>query len=141
MSPLGRTQDTAAIVARHVPGLGPAHPEPRLAEVTTGAWDGLAHADIDAGWPGALDGASPFDWYFRAPGGESLVVALGRVRAWLGELDGPVVAVSHGLLGRLVRGAWLGLPDGNALRLPVPQDVVWHLLGAEVRPIAGAPGA
>ena len=44
VSPLGRTQDTAAIVARHVPGLGPAHPEPRLAEVTTGAWDGLAHA-------------------------------------------------------------------------------------------------
>jgi probable phosphoglycerate mutase len=43
------------------------------------------------------------------------------------ELKGPVVAVSHGLLGRLIRGAWLGLPVHEMLRLPVPQDVVWHL--------------
>ena len=138
VSPLGRARDTAAIIALRVPGLGAARVEPRIQEVTTGAWDGLTHAEIEAGWPGALDGASAFDWYFRSPDGEGYPAALGRVRAWLDELRGPVVAVSHGLLGRLVRGAWLDLPREEALTLPVPHDVVWHLSAAGVRPLHAA---
>lgn len=136
VSPLGRTRDTAAIVGRCVPGLAPAVIEPRLQEVSTGAWDGLTRAEIETGWPGLLDGASHYDWYFRAPGGEPYEVALRRVRAWMDGLDGPVVAVSHGLLGRLVRGAWLGLAADGMLSLPVPQDVVWHLSSAGVHPLA-----
>ena len=138
VSPLGRTRDTADIVRRCVPGLGPSAIEPRLREVSTGAWDGLTRAEIDAGWPGLLDGASRYDWYFRAPDGEPYEAALRRVGAWLDNLDGPVIAVSHGLFGRLVRGAWLGLPADDMLSLPVPQDVVWHLSPAGVRPLADA---
>ena len=52
VSPLGRTRDTAAIVRRSVPGLAPDIIEPRLQEVSTGAWDGLTRAEIEAGWPG-----------------------------------------------------------------------------------------
>ena len=140
VSPLGRTRDTAAIVGRHVAGYvaGPdtMRVEPRLQEVSTGVWDGLTHAEIKAGWPGALDGTDHHDWYFRAPDGETLDVALDRIQSWLRELEGPVVAVSHGLLGRLVRGAWLGLPPKEMLCLPVPQDVVWHLSPAGVRPLS-----
>lgn len=69
-SPLGRVQETAAIVGRHLPKLGPLLLEPRLQEVSIGSWDGLTHTDIDAGWPGLLDGATAFDWYFRSPDGE-----------------------------------------------------------------------
>lgn len=57
------------------------------------------------------------------------------MRAWVDGLNGPVVAVSHGLLGRLVRGTWLKLPREETLALPVPQDVVWHLSPAGVRPL------
>jgi len=135
VSPLGRTRDTAAIVRRGVPSLGAAAIEPRLQEVSTGAWDGLTRTEIEAGWPGMLDGSSQYDWYFRAPDGETCEAALQRVRAWLDGLHGPVVAVSHGLLGRLVRGAWLALPMDKMLSLPVPQDVVWHLSSAGVRPL------
>ena len=85
-----------------------------------------------------LDGASHYDWYFRTPGGESCEAAFQRVRAWMEELEGPMVAVSHGLLGRLVRGAWLDLPQQEMLSLPVPQDVVWHLSSAGVRPLVEA---
>ena len=138
VSPLGRTRDTAAIVRRVAPALGPVTIEHRLQEVSTGAWDGLTRAEIEAGWPGTLDGASHYDWYFRAPDGEPYEAALRRVRAWMGELHGPVVAVSHGLLGRLVRGAWLGLPVDEMLSLPVPQDVVWHLSSAGAHPLAEA---
>ena len=45
------------------------------------------------------------------------------------------------LEGRLVRGAWLGLPDADALVLPVPQDAVWHLPMSGARPLVASPGA
>ena len=137
VSPLGRTQDTAAIVCQYVDGPDMTFVEPRLQEVSTGVWDGLTHEDIEAGWPGALDGTDHYDWYFRSPDGETLEIALERIQSWLNGVDGPVVAVSHGLLGRLVRGAWLELLAKEMLCLPVPQDVVWHLSSAGVCPLTG----
>jgi broad specificity phosphatase PhoE len=135
-SPLGRTQETAAIVQAHLACEAPTS-EPRIQEVTVGSWDGLTHADIDAGWPSALDGATGFDWYFRAPDGEGYDVAVERVRSWLADADGSIVAISHGLIGRLIRGAYLGLPRDEALTLPVPQDVVWLLAQGRVEALAG----
>ena len=130
-SPLGRTQQTAVIIrqCRHYPSV---ICDARLQEVTTGSWDGLTHSGIDAAWPGWLHGSTEFDWYFRAPDGESYEAASSRVRAWLREVDGTVIAVSHGLLGRLIRGAYLDLSRAEALCLPVPQDMVWHLRNGEV---------
>jgi broad specificity phosphatase PhoE len=51
---------------------------------------------------------------------------------WLAEVQGTVIAVSHGLTGRLIRGAYLGLPRRKALSLPVPQDIVWRLAGRRI---------
>jgi len=138
VSPLGRTRDTAAIVCRCLPDLDSWKIEPRLQEVSTGAWDGLTQEEIEAGWPGALDDTDHYDWYFRSPDGETFEAAFQRVREWVDGLEGSVVAVSHGLLGRLVRGAWLGLPVHEMLRLPVPQDVVWHLSSAGVTALPGS---
>jgi broad specificity phosphatase PhoE len=134
VSPLGRTRETADIL-RRFRDYPPLVPDARLQEVTLGSWDGLTHSDIDGGWPGRLDGATQFDWYFRAPDGESYETALARIQAWLEEVEGAVIAVSHGLLGRLIRGAYLALPRHETLCLPVPQDVVWHLCQGDVRVI------
>ena len=114
VSPLGRPQHTAAIVEAHGT-YARSVAEPLIQEVTTGAWDGLTHTQIEAGWPGLLDGATAFDWYFRAPDGEAYDAAIARVGSWVGALHGSVVAVSHGLVGRLIRGAYLGLPREEAL--------------------------
>lgn len=138
VSPLGRTHDTATIIGRYVDVPDRVVVEPRLQEVSAGAWDGLTHGEIEAGWPDALAGTDHYDWYFRSPDGETLKGALHRIQSWLSELEGSVVAVSHGLLGRLIRGAWLGLPAKEMLCLPVPQDVVWHLSSAGVRPLSDA---
>ena len=135
VSPLGRAQQTAAVVRAHSTYTS-SMTEPRIQEVTTGAWDGLTHEDIKAGWPSLLDGATAFDWYFRAPDGEAYEAAVARVRSWLDAVDGSVVAVSHGLVGRLIRGAYLGLSRAEALVLPVPQDVVWHLAHGRVEALA-----
>lgn len=135
VSPLGRTQDIAAIVSRYMNSPNMTLAEPRLQEVSTGVWDGLTAEEIEAGWPGALGGTDHYNWYFHSPNGETFETALTRVGSWLAELDGCVVAISHGLLGRLVRGAWLGLQAREMLCLPVPQDVVWHLSSEGVRPL------
>lgn len=101
-------------------------------EVSLGAWDGLRQIDIDAGWPGRLDGANAFDWFFRAPDGEGYDTAVARASDWLDNLTGVVIAVSHGLLGRIIRGTYLGLSKDETLVLPVPHDVIWHLTDGEV---------
>lgn len=125
-SPLGRARQTAEIIS----GCG-SFPQfvydARVAEVSVGSWDGLTHLDIEYGWPGLLDGSTPYDWFFRSPDGESFDQATGRVKAWLAELDGTALVVSHGLIGRIIRGVYAGLSGHEMLSLPVPQDVIWHL--------------
>jgi broad specificity phosphatase PhoE len=134
VSPLGRTRETAEIIGP-LGNYSALRLEERLQEVTIGSWDGLIHADIDNGWPGRLDGATAFDWYFRAPDGETYEMVLARVISWLNDQRGPVVAISHGLVGRLIRGAYLGLSCGETLCLPVPQDTIWHLRDGKVHAI------
>lgn len=120
VSPLGRAKETAARIATHV--RVPFHDEPRLREVSLGAWDGLTPEEIDAEYPDAVAGAEPFDWCFRSPDGETFEAACARVQDWLSSLTQPTVAVSHGLTGRLIRGAYLGLTRREMLTLPASQD-------------------
>jgi len=127
VSPLGRAQETAAIIGEHL--ALELHPEPRIAEVSLGAWDGLTDYEIEREHPGALAGAGPFDWFFRSPDGETLAAATQRVSAWLEEARRPALAVSHGLTGRIIRGVRLGLSAEQMLRLPVPQDGLYALDG------------
>lgn len=137
VSPLGRARQTAAIIGRQI-DTGVISIERRIQEVSLGAWDGLTHTEIEARYPHMRDAWSAYDWYFRAPFGESYEVALGRVRNWLEDLGGPVIAVSHGLAGRLIRGCYLNLSARDALLLPIPQDVVWHLAGGEIEALTNS---
>ena len=134
ISPLGRTRETAEIIRNFVD----AAPilEPRIQEVSIGSWDGLTHTDIDAGWPGRLNGCNAYDWFFRATDGESYEEALARVSSWLKELKNVTIAVSHGLAGRIIRGIYLGFTREQTLSLPVPQEIIWHLADGRVEAIA-----
>ena len=96
----------------------------------------LADIDIDAQWPGLLDDSTQFDWFFRSPDGESYDAVFQRAECWSRERQGVTVAVSHGLISRLIRGAYSGLPKTEALSLPVPQDVIWRLSNGRIEPIS-----
>ena len=133
-SPLGRVRATTSII-RSFGKFPETRWEPRIAEISVGSWDGLTHVDIDAQWPGRLDGTTPFDWFFRSPDGESYDAAMTRVYQWLDGLEGTVLAVSHGLIGRLIRGAYLDLGKEDALGLPVSQDVIWRLAKGSAEPV------
>lgn len=136
VSPLGRAEQTSKIV-RSFGAYPRAQSTALLAEVSAGSWDGLTQADIDVQWPQLLDGSTQFDWYFRAPDGESYDDAMKRVGSWLSKLSGVVVAISHCLLSRLIRGTYLGLPKDEALSLPVPQGVVWRMANGTIETIGG----
>jgi broad specificity phosphatase PhoE len=134
VSPLGRARQTSKII-RSSASFPPEEVDPRLREVSVGSWNGLTHVDIDACWPGALDGSSAFDWYFRSPDGERYEDAAVRARQWLDDLRGTVLAITHGLMSRIIRGRYLGLEEQDALQLPVTQGVIWRLSNGEVTAI------
>lgn len=137
MSPLGRTRETAALVRNRVP-CDPVTIEPRLAEITTGSWDGLTFAEVETRWPERLIGADQETWFYRSPDGETHADGVARATGWLSEQSGTLIAVSHGLMTRLIRGAYLGLSDDAALTLPVPQGVVWRLAEGRVETLAAS---
>lgn len=130
VSPLGRALQTAARIALAIPFA--AGEDARLMEVTTGSWDGMTLYEIDVEYPGALAGADAFDWYFRSPDGETFDSACARVESWLSDIAAPVIAVSHGLTGRLIRGIYLGMSGREMLELPVPQDGFYRLNHGQV---------
>jgi probable phosphoglycerate mutase len=67
--------------------------------------------------------------------GEGYEAAVKRAENWLDSTSGVVVAVSHGLMGRIIRGVYLDLPKNELLGLPVPQDVIWRLSGNTIEQI------
>jgi probable phosphoglycerate mutase len=110
-SDLQRASVTAAIIAEII-GVGPVLLDIRLRETDVGPWEGLTHADVEAGWPGYLaehrrpEGFEPYDEAARrmisafadiaaaSIGGEVLVVSHGgairSVRRLLGQADAPM---------------------------------------------------
>lgn len=124
-SPLGRVQATLAIIGEQVK-LGPVTLDPRLSEVALGAWEGLTNTEIRAAYPALVAGASEHGWGFRSPDGETFDAVAARVRAWLAEQRAPVIALAHGMLGRVLRAVYVGMPADAAMAEPLGQDVVWH---------------
>ena len=132
-SPLGRARRTAEIIAEGLGRGAPPRLDDRLREISLGSWDGLRRADIRTRLGARFE---EFEWYFRTPDGESYDGFAGRIAGWLAEArDGPVIAVSHGVVTRVLRGLYASLPRADALRLSVPQDRIFRLTGGTIEDI------
>lgn len=138
-SPLGRTRQSAAIIAEHLGiDFDTIRLDDRLMEITLGDHDGYA------GW-GAIDRAHPDlaearrrdPWNFRHPNGESSQVVQDRVRPALDQLrdtPGIHVVVAHGVVNKIIRGLYLGLTPEQTFALDRPQDAYFRLQsGTEAR--------
>ena len=69
-----------------------------------------------------------FEVYFNSPGGgESYAVFSSRIWLVLEALQRPTVIVAHGIVGRVLRGLWLGLERGQLAGLPGGQGCIFHL--------------
>lgn len=128
-SPWGRARRTAEIIREHLVTEPELTIDGRLREISAGSWDGLTFRDIELRSPGIFDGDGRWEWNFRAPGGETYDTFAARVGEWLDEsLGAPfIVAVTHGVVSRVLRGLYAGLPREVALLLPVSQDKVFRL--------------
>jgi len=130
-SPIGRAKRTADAISRATDL--PIETDPLLAEICCGEWEGHLWADIAAIQPDNVDRS---EWFFRAPGGERFEDVHARAAGWLdglpAEPERRVIAVSHGVWGRLLRGAHAGLDRQATLVQDVPQDAVYRLQNGQI---------
>lgn len=141
-SPLGRARHTAAIIAECLSDgrghRGPIRFDERLREISLGSWDGLDKRDIKRRAPELFAGeASRWEWYFRSPDGETYDAFAARLATFLADLGSdPVIVVCHGVVTRVLRGLYTGMPRDAALRLAVPQDRIFRLSSGALQEIA-----
>ncbi len=125
-SPLGRAAHTAELAL--LPLGQQAQHDSRLKEVYFGDWEGKTYMEVF----GARDidrSENRFEKYFGSPAGESYGDIESRCRAFLHELDGESIIITHGITSRILRGIWLGLAPEVMLDLPIGQGCVYHLQG------------
>lgn len=130
-SPLGRARQTADVIAA---SLGvTVEIDERLAEIAFGEWEGRLREEVAPQHPELF--ATP-EWLFSPPGGETYEDVRARVVGFLQDLPPEparrVIAVSHGVTGRVLRGVYAGLSRADTLMQDVPQDAVFRLLGGEI---------
>ncbi len=131
-SPLGRARDTAEAIRAALPA-PEVEIDARLIELSWGDWDGGLRADLKARHPEAFGETG---WAFTAPIGEAYEAAQARLRDWLSTLppepERRIIAVSHGVAGRLLRGVYAGLSKPETLAQQVPQDACFRLSGGTI---------
>ena len=135
-SPLSRCMQTMAIFCE-VAGLDFAQVErdARLKEVSTGEYSGRLKAEFP---PGELGGSGRQSWFFHCPGGESHDHMVARLSAWLESLseNDHVIAVSHGIAGKVLRGLYCGWDPDSALAQDSPQDALFLLRDGQMQRLA-----
>jgi probable phosphoglycerate mutase len=124
-SPLGRACETMRILRGELGLSGHGFEiDPRLLELSYGAWEGTLQDEIRARHPEqfAARRADPYRW--RPGGGESYADLFERVKGWAGSLAQDCVVVSHGGVSRCLRAHALGLDPERIPELESPQDRV-----------------
>ncbi|MGX9354477.1 histidine phosphatase family protein [Roseobacteraceae bacterium S113] len=137
VSPQSRAIETAALA------LGPLvshmHTDPRLRELEVGAWTGASRDQL-RGVSGPTYADTPdghLALYEHAPGGEGYASLRARCEAFLAELTGPTLCVTHGITSRMLRILALGRPTAQLGELPGGQGLV-HVVKDGVHSTLGA---
>jgi len=137
-SPQARAHRTAEIIRECFAGsLSPVRLDDRLCEVSIGGWEGFSQAEIIALAPRTFEGDGRHNWCFGAPNGETYAEFEARLAGWLSEIsDHPaLIIVTHGIVTRVLRGLYAGLPRSLMLSLPIPQDRVFRLAQGKMEEI------
>ena len=131
-SPLGRAHATAELISARLSGL-PVELDDRLKEMSWGAYDGRLRAELEAEEPETFGRTG---WAFDAQAGETYEAVSERLGDWLASLppepERRIIAISHGISGRVLRGLYAGLGRDEASRQDVPQDAVYLLQNDKV---------
>jgi probable phosphoglycerate mutase len=138
-SPLFRAWQTACIVADGIGhDTGCLRISALLAELDCGEWEGLTAAEMEERDAARFARRREDPWATGPPGGESRSQVYERARRWLAEEPrGSVsVVVAHGIVSRVLRGAYLGLEPQAILELDSHRHgLVFRLDGGRVERI------
>ncbi|MEQ1671437.1 MAG: histidine phosphatase family protein, partial [Hyphomicrobium sp.] len=133
-SPLSRAVETMELLRAEM-GLDPKayRHETLIRELHYGHWEGhlqseLAGTDPEGVAAKALD---PFGW--RPRNGESYADLTDRITPWIAALSRDTVAITHGGVSRVARGAILNLDTKTVPTLEVPQDKILVLRNGAMR--------
>jgi len=116
-SPLARCVETAKLL-----GAAQAPREPRLAEMSWGAWEGRRLDELRAELGEAMRENEARGLDFRPEGGESPREVLARVLQWLSTLSEPTLAITHRGVIRVV----LAAATGWDMRGKPPAKLDWN---------------
>jgi probable phosphoglycerate mutase len=130
-SPLGRARQTATLVLEEL-GLAPEHmqTDERLKEVGLGAWEGMLDAVVERDWAELHAARRADPWNVPPPGGETHDDVMNRVADWLAEQseERPLLIVTHGVAGRILRGVYLKLTRSEIRAQPTFGQDELHVL-------------
>jgi len=115
-SPLARCVETATLL-----GAPHAEREPRIAEMSWGAWEGRRLVELRAELGDAMRQNEARGLDFRPEGGESPREVLERVGTWLAGIAEPTLAITH----RGVIRAVLAAASGWDMRGKPPAKLDW----------------
>lgn len=129
-SPLGRTKQTVAIICHELQvDIKSVRFDPLLIECAWGEWEGLRWADIEEKYPGERAKREGDKWQYVPPEGESYEMAAARVTEWLGRegLEQKIIAITHGGLGRVLRGLLADMSPEEMLTEQIDQGTVFRV--------------
>jgi broad specificity phosphatase PhoE len=138
-SPQAPALGTARLVATEL-GIEHIGTDERLCEMTWGEMDGHTIPEIEIKWPGQVAERRSRHWDYIPPGGESYAMVFERLASFVRELrqaTRPTVVVSHGAVGRVIRGHYLSLPPPKIVALDEPQHIAYRLRDGDIAEIAG----
>lgn len=128
-SPLGRTRQTAEIVNRYL-NLSIQY-DARIKEWDCGVWSGYLYADVETRWAEEWAALRADRFHYRGPGCENYPDMIARTAGFLDELRAHpasnLAIISHGIIGRVMISALLGLDEAATLRISQPNDTVFRV--------------
>ncbi len=137
-SPLGRTRVTACylIDALDIPEPHIRY-DPRIIEFNYGEWSGLTNDEIEQRYPGQLQARENNKWDYTVPNGECYADVEVKVEHWFNDLpaDKTIIAVTHSVVSRVIRGKYLGLPNQEAGQLEHQQHLIFKLSDDQIETI------
>ena len=128
-SPLGRTRQTAGIIAEKTGAT--TQFDDRLREINVGDWGGLSLEEVSTQFADAWNARLLDPFNHRPPNGESRSDLAERVGPCIDEIVRAGVAgraiVSHGITTRIILNHVLDLSPETQAKFHVPNDVVYAL--------------
>lgn len=124
-SPSGRAFQTAGIACG--PIAESIHTDIRLREIGVGDWAGALRNDLPKPAPDSPD--PELAHYEMAPNGEGFKAVTARAAAFLDDLTGPAVLVTHGITSRALRSIVVGESALDNPSVHGGQGCVYHLAG------------